>query len=101
MGKIVISTNVSLDGVVEDPDGKEGFSQGGWFVQYGGKDLEEWGKVKYAEAVGTTALLLGRRSDEWFGHAVGIPARRVGGPAEQPAQVRRVRDPRRPQRGPT
>jgi dihydrofolate reductase len=67
MGKIVISTNVSLDGVVEDPDGKEGFSQGGWFVQYGGKDLEDWGKVMYAEAVGTTALLLGRRSDEWFG----------------------------------
>jgi len=67
MGKIVISTNVSLDGVVEDPDGKEGFSQGGWFVQYGGKDLEDWGKVMHAEAVGTTALLLGRRSDEWFG----------------------------------
>jgi dihydrofolate reductase len=67
MGKIVISTNVSLDGVVEDPDGKEGFSQGGWFVQYGGKDLEEWGKVMYAEALGTAALLLGRRSDEWFG----------------------------------
>jgi dihydrofolate reductase len=67
MGKIIISTNVSLDGVVEDPDGKEGFSQGGWFVQYGGKDLEDWGKVMYAEAVGATALLLGRRSDEWFG----------------------------------
>ena len=67
MGKIVISTNVSLDGVVEDPDGKDGFSRGGWFVQYGGNDLEEWGKVLYAEALGTAALLLGRRSDEWFG----------------------------------
>jgi dihydrofolate reductase len=67
MGKIVISTNVSLDGVVQDPDGEEGFSRGGWFVQYGGKDLEEWRKVLYAEALGTAALLLGRRSDEWFG----------------------------------
>ena len=67
MGKIVISTNVSLDGVVEDPDGKDGYSRGGWFVQSGGKDLEEWGKIEYAEALGTTALLLGRRSDEWFG----------------------------------
>jgi dihydrofolate reductase len=67
MGKIVISTNVSLDGVVQDPDGKEGFRLGGWFVQYGGKDLEEWGKVLYAEALGTGALLLGRRSDDWFG----------------------------------
>jgi len=67
MGKIVISTNVSLDGVVQDPDGKEGFRLGGWFVQDGGKDLEEWGKVEYAEALGAAALLLGRRSDEWFG----------------------------------
>jgi dihydrofolate reductase len=67
MGKIVISTNVSLDGVVQDPDGKEGFRLGGWFVEDGGKDLEEWGKVEYAEALGAAALLLGRRSDEWFG----------------------------------
>jgi dihydrofolate reductase len=67
MGKIVIATNVSLDGVVEDPDGKEGFARGGWFLESGGKDLEEWGKTEYAEALGTAALLLGRRSDEWFG----------------------------------
>jgi dihydrofolate reductase len=67
MGKIVISTNVSLDGVVKDPDGGEGFSRGGWFVQYGGKDLEQWGKIEQAEAQDTAALLLGRRSDEWFG----------------------------------
>jgi dihydrofolate reductase len=67
MGKIVITTNVSLDGVVEDPDGAEGFGRGGWFLQAGGKDLEEWGKIEYAEALGTAALLLGRRSDEWFG----------------------------------
>ena len=67
MGNIAIATNVSLDGVVQDPDGREGFSRGGWFVQYGGKDLEEWGKVEYAEALRAAALLLGRRSDEWFG----------------------------------
>lgn len=66
MGKIIISTNVSLDGVVQDPDGEEGFSRGGWFGQFGGKDLEEWGKIEYAEALGTAALLLGRRSEEWF-----------------------------------
>ena len=67
MGKIVISTNVSLDGVVQDPDGAEGFGRGGWFFQYGGEDLEEWGQVEHAEALGTAALLLGRRSEEWFG----------------------------------
>jgi dihydrofolate reductase len=66
MGKLVISTNVSLDGVVQDPDGAEGFRLGGWFGQFGGQDLEEWGKVEYGEALGTAALLLGRRSDEWF-----------------------------------
>ncbi len=66
MGKIVISTNVSLDGVVQDPDGEEGFRLGGWFGQSGGKDLEEWAKVELEEALGTEALLLGRRTDEWF-----------------------------------
>jgi dihydrofolate reductase len=66
MGKIVISTNVSIDGVVQDPDGKEGFKLGGWFGEFGGKDLEQWAKVSLQEALGTEALLLGRRSDEWF-----------------------------------
>ena len=66
MGKIIISTNVSLDGVVQDPDGEEGFRLGGWFSQFGGKDLEAWAKVELEEALGAEALLLGRRSDEWF-----------------------------------
>jgi len=69
MGKIVMSgpQNVSLDGVVQDPDGEEGFSLGGWFVQFGGKDLEEWNKVALDEALGAEAWLLGRRSYEFFG----------------------------------
>jgi dihydrofolate reductase len=66
MGKIVITTNTSLDGVVQDPDGEEGFRRGGWFYQFGGKDLEEWTKVETEEALRAEALLLGRRSDEWF-----------------------------------
>ena len=66
MGKIVISTNVSLDGVIQDPDGEEGFRLGGWFGEFGGKDLEEWAKVSVEESLRTEALLLGRRSDEWF-----------------------------------
>jgi dihydrofolate reductase len=66
MGKIVISTNASIDGVVQDPDGEEGFRLGGWFFQSGGDDLKAWGKVEFEEALGTEALLLGRRSDEWF-----------------------------------
>ena len=66
MGKIVISTNVSLDGVVQDPDGQEGFRLGGWFGQFGGKDLEAWAQVSLEEARDMQALLLGRRTDEWF-----------------------------------
>jgi dihydrofolate reductase len=66
MGKIVITTNVSLDGVVQDPDGEEGFKLGGWFGQFGGKDLEQWAEVETDEALRAEALLLGRRSEEWF-----------------------------------
>ena len=40
MGKIVISENVSLDGVVQDPTGEEGFRHGGWFEQFMGADRE-------------------------------------------------------------
>ncbi len=69
MGKIVMSgpQNVSLDGVVQDPDGQEGFRLGGWFVQFGGKDLEAWNKVALEDALGAEAWLLGRRSYEFFG----------------------------------
>jgi dihydrofolate reductase len=66
MGRIVITTNTSLDGVIEDPDGHEGFARGGWFGRFGGKDLEGWAKVATDEALRADALLLGRSSDEWF-----------------------------------
>jgi dihydrofolate reductase len=66
MGKIVISENVTLDGVVQDPTGEEGFRHGGWFLQVENKDREEWRKVEYKEALGASALLLGRRSYEYF-----------------------------------
>lgn len=66
MGKIVISENVSLDGVVQDPTGDEGFRHGGWSSQIGDRDREAWATVLSEEALGTEALLLGRRSDEWF-----------------------------------
>jgi dihydrofolate reductase len=69
MGKIVMSgpQNMSLDGVVQDPDGKEDFKLGGWFVEFGGKDLEAWNKVALNEALAAEAWLLGRRSYEFFG----------------------------------
>jgi dihydrofolate reductase len=66
MGKIIISTNMSLDGVIEDPDGREGATAGGWFTRSGGKDLEAWAGLLLAEALTAEALLLGRHSDHWF-----------------------------------
>ena len=69
MGKLVLSgpQNVSLDGVVQDPTGDEGFKLGGWFVESGGKDLEAWNQVALDDARGAEAWLLGRRSYEYFG----------------------------------
>src|SRR5919199_243566 len=64
MGKIVISENVSLDGVIQDPAGDEGFSRGGWVGLI--KDHPGAGKLAFDEAMGTEALLLGRRSYEFF-----------------------------------
>src|SRR6266508_2027926 len=64
MGKIVISENVTLDGVVQDPAGDEGFRHGGWVGLI--KDRPELNKLALDEALGTEALLLGRRSYEWF-----------------------------------
>jgi dihydrofolate reductase len=66
MGRIIVTTNTSLDGVVQDPDGHEGFARGGWFGQFGGKDLEGWTRIETDEALGAAALLLGRTSDAWF-----------------------------------
>ena len=66
MGRIVINENVSLDGVVQDPTGEEGFRHGGWFLQVGDRDREEWGRAEFQQSQGTDALLLGRRSYEYF-----------------------------------
>src|SRR5438034_10278212 len=64
MGKIVVSENVSLDGVVQDPAGDEGFSRGGWVGLIAAR--EDVAKVALDEAVGAGAFLLGRRSYEWL-----------------------------------
>ena len=66
MGKIIISENASLDGVVQDPTGEEGFRLGGWWVRVGDKDREQAARVVLDEALGTEAMLLGRRSYEFL-----------------------------------
>jgi dihydrofolate reductase len=66
MGKLIISENVSLDGVMQDPTGEDGFRLGGWFNQMRDRDREAWAKVELDEALGAEALLMGRRSYEYF-----------------------------------
>jgi dihydrofolate reductase len=66
MGKIIVSTNSSLDGVVQDPDGRDGFALGGWFDLVVGEDRAEWAGYFAKEALGADALLLGRTTDAWF-----------------------------------
>jgi dihydrofolate reductase len=64
MGRIVVSENVALDGVIQDPAGDEGFRVGGWVGLI--KDSPQLNKLALDEALGAEALLLGRRSYEWF-----------------------------------
>jgi dihydrofolate reductase len=64
MGKIVVSENVTLDGVIQDPAGDEGFRVGGWIGLI--KDSPRLNKLALDEALGAEAWLLGRRSYEWF-----------------------------------
>jgi hypothetical protein len=60
MQKIVVSENVTLDGVIQDPAGDEGFRAGGWVGLIGkGPQLA---KLALDEAFAAGAFLLGRRS---------------------------------------
>jgi dihydrofolate reductase len=64
MGKIIVSDNVTLDGVVQDPAGDEGFERGGWVGLI--KDRPQLNQLALDEALGAEALLVGRRSYEWL-----------------------------------
>jgi dihydrofolate reductase len=66
MGRIVISENVTLDGVVQDPAGAEGFARGGWVGRIGERGREEAAKVLLDEALGAEAQLFGRRTYEFL-----------------------------------
>lgn len=67
MARLVVSENVSLDGVMQDPTGEEGMKHGGWFSEFLDGDQAAWAELGLAEAIGATALLIGRRSDDYFG----------------------------------
>jgi dihydrofolate reductase len=67
MGRIVVTEFVSLDGVVEDPGGAEGFKYGGWSFEFDrGSDGDGF---KIDETRASEALLLGRVTYEGFADA--------------------------------
>jgi dihydrofolate reductase len=66
MGKIVVSENVTLDGVIQDPSGVEGFKHGGWVGRVGDRGRDGAAKVLLDEALGAEALLQGRRTHEFL-----------------------------------
>ena len=67
MGRIVVTEFVSLDGVMEDPGGAEGYEHGGWSFQVNRGD--EGDKFKLEELVDAEAQLLGRVTYEGFAKA--------------------------------
>src|SRR5438067_11371501 len=60
--RIVVSENVSLDGVIQDPAGVEGFSRGGWVGLIGGQGLDVASKVALDEALYAKDFILCSRS---------------------------------------
>ncbi len=67
MRKIVVSEFVSVDGVIEDPGGAEGFPRGGWAFHF--NRGPEGDKFKLDEVLAAGALLLGRKTYEGFAKA--------------------------------
>jgi dihydrofolate reductase len=67
MGRIVVTEFVSLDGVMEDPGGAEGFKHAGWTFRFNRGD--EGDQFKLEELKGSEAQLLGRVTYEAFAAA--------------------------------
>ncbi|HEY7151031.1 MAG TPA: dihydrofolate reductase family protein [Solirubrobacterales bacterium] len=67
MGTVVVTEFMTLDGVVEDPGGSEGFRRGGWAFKF--NRGEDGDKFKVDETFEAEAQLLGRVTYEGFAEA--------------------------------
>jgi dihydrofolate reductase len=67
MGRIFVTEFISLDGVVEDPGGAEGYRHGGWSFAF--DRGEDGDRYKLDETMESDGLLLGRRTFEGFAAA--------------------------------
>jgi dihydrofolate reductase len=66
MGKVILSEFVTLDGVMQDPGGGEGFEHGGWQVPFFDEDINSFAQEILVES---DVLLLGRVTYESFAQA--------------------------------
>src|SRR5437870_7930336 len=67
VSKLVVSEFVTLDGVIEDPGGAEGFDRGGWAFRF--ERGPEGDSFKFDELMASDAMLLGRKTYEGFAKA--------------------------------
>ncbi|MGH3863029.1 dihydrofolate reductase family protein [Actinokineospora sp.] len=66
MGKLVVTEFISLDGVIEDPGGAEGFEHGGWSFKSPAPDGDQF---KFEELMNSDAQLFGRLTYDAFAAA--------------------------------
>jgi dihydrofolate reductase len=66
MGKLIVSEFMSLDGIIEDPGGAEGYAHGGWSFRNPTPDGDVF---KLDELRAADALLLGRITYQGFAAA--------------------------------
>jgi len=65
MGKTIVIQYITIDGVVEDPDGSDGAPFGGWAMRYGPEGIAG-DKFHLGEIMSTGVLLFGRRTWDHF-----------------------------------
>jgi dihydrofolate reductase len=65
MGKVIVMEFSSLDGVIEDPDGRGGTPSGGWAFRYG-PEAVAGDKFNLGPVLDSGVMVLGRRTWELF-----------------------------------
>ena len=65
MGRTIVAQFITLDGVVEDPDGSAGAPFGGWAFRHG-RDAVAGDKFAYGPILQTGVFLFGRKTWEHF-----------------------------------
>ena len=65
MSRVIVIEFVSVDGIMEDPDGSDGSAQGGWAFRYGPQAVAG-DKFGLGEVLDTGTMLLGRRTWQLF-----------------------------------